>query len=88
MSDFGKRGECVSCGRDVAVRAGLIVRHKDTNFTEDWCEGAGTEPKAHGGPNAWEVKREQTEESRRMVRALEAWERRERELNEVRDGKA
>ena len=77
MSDFGARGECVSCGRDVAVRAGVIVRHKDTNFTEDWCEGAGQAPKAAT-----------TDEAARMKRSHERWERRERELKEVRDGKA
>lgn len=42
---FGERGECPECGREIAIRAGVLVYHRDVDGDGLPCEGRGKKPK-------------------------------------------
>lgn len=51
MGDFGDRGECPECGREIGLVAGSIRYHRDEG---EPCSGSGESPKGTGPANALE----------------------------------
>lgn len=45
MGDFGKKGECPECGREIGTVQGILRFHKDIEGDGKKCEGSGGEPK-------------------------------------------
>lgn len=55
MGDFGKRGECPECGKDVGLVAENIRFHKDDDG--EVCSGKGGPPKVASDVQSHETER-------------------------------
>lgn len=50
MSDFGQKGECIECGRDIGLVSGNVRYHKDDDGEP--CPGRNQPPKDPNNPEA------------------------------------